>query len=512
MMDWDRAQAGVQIGVGLLAALALGCGDDAVGVSETASSTGESEGTTTGSTTTVGATEPSTTEGATGGMTEGETSGTTTTTTTTTGETTETTETTGPICEPSQAGCVCGQGDSCADPSVCEDGVCVLPQPSVCGDGLVEGNEECDDGNSDNSDACLDFCLAAVCGDDYVQADVEECDDGNGDDTDECPTSCLLATCGDGFVQADVEECDDANDDDTDACVAGCVAASCGDGFVQADVEECDDGDDIDDNECSNACEAKNQCFGGKGYLVVASTSLGQVRVYEPMNLALTETYTGLVSPQSVAPGPDGKLYVGQSSGVRSVDLVSKQTAELGGGLVSGSLYGMTVYEDKIYTSGSGMPSVRVLNLDGSDAGTIASPNGSNLRSTAFGPDGDFYLSSFNSGPVQRWAPGLVYDTAFGGGGLSTAFGVTTRSNGDVIAAGQDNARYYIFSKDGTYKDSVVVPCNGQLRNIAADCEDTLYIGCYESNKVVVFDANDAVTAEVTISTPAGVAVLPALP
>ena len=527
-----------RLGVGLLATLALNCGDDAVGVSETATSTGDSEASTTGSTTTGESTESTTTEGTSGGMTEGETSGTTTTTGETTGEST------GPICEPGDVGCVCGPGDSCADPGVCEDGVCVLPQPGVCGDGIVEGDEECDDANDDNTDACLDTCLAATCGDGFVQADVEECDDGNDDDTDECPASCLPATCGDGFVQADVEECDDGDDDNTDACldtcvpascgdglvqadveecddgddddtdecVAGCLQASCGDGFVQAEVEECDDGDDIDDNECSNACESTSQCFGGKGYLVVASTNLGEVRVYEPMNLTLSETYTGLQSPQSVAPGPNGKLYVGQSSVIRTVDLVSKQTANIGGGLVSGNLYGMTVFEDKVYASGSGMASVKVLGLDGSDAGTVASPNGSNLRSTAFGPDGDFYLSSFNSGPGQRWDPGLVYDKAFGGGGLSSAFGVTTRSNGDVIIASQNNARYYVFAKDGTYKDSVAVPCNGQIRNIAADCEDTLYVGCYQSNKVVVYDADDMITGEVSITTPAGVAVLPSLP
>ncbi len=541
-VGWMR-EVGVRVGVGVGVVMLLGaaCGDDAVGVSETASTTGDSEGST-AATTTGTSTDGSTTEGMTGGMTEGMTTGTSTTSTTTT--TGETTESTGPICEPGEAGCVCGPEDSCAEPSLCEEGVCVLPVPSVCGDGVVEGDEECDDGNDDNGDACLDTCLAASCGDGFVQAGVEECDDGNDDDSDACPASCLPATCGDGFVQAgveecddgnddetdaclnaclnatcgdglvqaDVEECDDGNDDDSDACVEGCLAATCGDGFVQADVEACDDGDDVDDNECSNSCELNSQCFEGKGYLVVASTSLGQVRVYEPMNLTLSETYTGLQSPQSVAPGPNGKLYVGQSSVIRTVDLVSKQTADIGGGLVSGSLYGMTVYEDRVYASGSGMPSVRMLNLDGSDAGTVASPGGSNLRSTAFGPDGDFYLSSFGSGPMQRWDPGLVYDKSFGGGGLSTAFGVTTRSDGDVIVASQNNARYYIFAKDGTYKDSVAVPCNGQIRNIAADCEDTLYVGCYNSNKVVVYDADNAILGEVAVSTPAGVAVLPALP
>jgi cysteine-rich repeat protein len=130
-----------------------------------------------------------------------------------------------------------------------------------CGNGVLEGDEECDDGNDDDSDECTSLCKPATCGDGFVQAGVEECDDGNDDDSDECPTSCKPAFCGDGFVQAGVEECDDANDDDTDACVGACKLATCGDGFVQAGVEDCDDGDDDDADECSNACEAPRVMF-----------------------------------------------------------------------------------------------------------------------------------------------------------------------------------------------------------------------------------------------------------
>src|SRR5690606_1085573 len=135
-------------------------------------------------------------------------------------------------------------------------------------------------------------------------------------------------------------------------------------------------------------------------------------------------------------------------------------------------------HEGKIYASGSGMDFIKVLNLDGSDAGSVASPNGSNLRSTAFGPQGDLYLSSFSGGPGQHWGPGLAYDKAFGGGGLSTAFGVATRSSGDVLIASQNNSAYYVFAQDGTYKKSIAVPCAAQIRNLATDCEDSVYVGC----------------------------------
>jgi uncharacterized protein (TIGR03382 family) len=44
------------------------------------------------------------------------------------------------------------------------------------------------------------------CGDGIV-SDAEQCDDGNTDDTDGCTNRCTIATCGDGVVQAN-EECD----------------------------------------------------------------------------------------------------------------------------------------------------------------------------------------------------------------------------------------------------------------------------------------------------------------
>ncbi|WP_052554473.1 DUF4215 domain-containing protein [Enhygromyxa salina] len=75
-----------------------------------------------------------------------------------------------------------------------------------CGDGVVQVGEACDDANADNTDDCLDTCLAASCGDGFVQLDVEMCDDGNDIDTDDCPASCAPAVCGDGFVWEGNEE------------------------------------------------------------------------------------------------------------------------------------------------------------------------------------------------------------------------------------------------------------------------------------------------------------------
>ncbi|WAS93589.1 DUF4215 domain-containing protein [Nannocystis punicea] len=113
--------------------------------------------------------------------------------------------------------------------------------PAMCGNGEVEGGEECDDGNDDNTDACLINCIDAFCGDDFVQAGVEECDDGDQLDTNDCTAACKKPYCGDGFEHEGVEECDDGNDVDTDDCTSDCKAPVCGDGILTG-TELCDDG------------------------------------------------------------------------------------------------------------------------------------------------------------------------------------------------------------------------------------------------------------------------------
>jgi MYXO-CTERM domain-containing protein len=125
-----------------------------------------------------------------------------------------------------------------------------------CGDGATNGPEQCDDGNALNTDACLNTCQAASCGDGFTRTGTEQCDDGNASNTDACLDTCVNASCGDGFTRAGVETCDDGNVSNTDACLATCVAASCGDGFVQTGVEACDDMNGSNNDACLNTCQA----------------------------------------------------------------------------------------------------------------------------------------------------------------------------------------------------------------------------------------------------------------
>ncbi len=129
--------------------------------------------------------------------------------------------------------------------------------PAVCGNGTVEGDETCDDGNTTDGDGCSSLCTTetteAVCGDETVD-EGEECDDGNTTDDDGCSSTCTIEDlCGNGTVDGD-EACDDGNDVDDDECSNACtLPAFCGDGN-EDEGEECDDGNDVDDDECANDC------------------------------------------------------------------------------------------------------------------------------------------------------------------------------------------------------------------------------------------------------------------
>jgi len=110
-----------------------------------------------------------------------------------------------------------------------------------CGNGVVENEEACDDGNLRNFDACTTSCQFARCGDGIVHQMVEACDDGNSVNADGCRNNCSLPSCGDGIVDPN-EVCDDGNTNNNDDCPNRCLPAICGDGFTRTGIESCDQG------------------------------------------------------------------------------------------------------------------------------------------------------------------------------------------------------------------------------------------------------------------------------
>ena len=98
----------------------------------------------------------------------------------------------------------------------------------MCGNGVLEAGEQCDDGNDNNTDACLNNCMNAHCGDGAVWGGVEACDDGNTVDTDCCRNDCTPKPggCGNGCITTG-ETCDDGNTVNGDSCPSGCVINPC---------------------------------------------------------------------------------------------------------------------------------------------------------------------------------------------------------------------------------------------------------------------------------------------
>jgi len=76
-------------------------------------------------------------------------------------------------------------------------------QPLICGNGIMEGHEECDDGNTMDDDGCSHTCRVEYCGDGIIQSG-EACDDANSLGGDGCSASCEVEVCGDGSQVGDV--------------------------------------------------------------------------------------------------------------------------------------------------------------------------------------------------------------------------------------------------------------------------------------------------------------------
>ena len=129
------------------------------------------------------------------------------------------------------AATVCTAADSCDDAGTC------LP------------NDAADDTACDDGSFCTDTdaCQSGTC---EGSGDPCEADETCSEDMDLC-----LPNCGNGAMDPN-EECDDGNansDTDPDACRTDCSNPSCGDGVVDTG-EDCDDGDDNGGDTCSADC------------------------------------------------------------------------------------------------------------------------------------------------------------------------------------------------------------------------------------------------------------------
>jgi len=204
--------------------------------------------------------------------------------------------------------------------------------PEICGNGLVESLEQCDDGNTNNNDSCSNICTKniteqaastkAECGNAIVDFD-EQCDNGDKNSDvipDACRTNCTIAQCSDHVVDSH-EQCDngEGNSDYTsDTCRTNCRLPRCGDGVVdsgeqcdgslhcttqctkieQAEVcgngvkeksEQCDDGNILNGDGCNFICSIEDNKKTSAQSLVLD----GDVVVVNPTEYANVLKFTG---------------------------------------------------------------------------------------------------------------------------------------------------------------------------------------------------------------------------
>lgn len=91
--------------------------------------------------------------------------------------------------------------------------VLVAPATGMCGDGILDMGEVCDDGNTVDGDGCDSNCTPTACGNRVVSAG-EECDDGNLTGGDCCSPTCAFepaaASCDDANLCTGDDRCDGA--------------------------------------------------------------------------------------------------------------------------------------------------------------------------------------------------------------------------------------------------------------------------------------------------------------
>lgn len=114
----------------------------------------------------------------------------------------------------------------------------------VCGNGVIEGNELCDDGNVLNGDGCESDCLFTCDNTSSTSGDAK-CDDNNPcNGAETCQDN---HTCAPGMSAPDGTACGTGQ-----LCInATCLVDRCGDLFVSS-TEECEDGNVNNGDGCDN--------------------------------------------------------------------------------------------------------------------------------------------------------------------------------------------------------------------------------------------------------------------
>ena len=151
-------------------------------------------------------------------------------------------------------------------------------------------------------------------------------------DTDVCFNMCRSSTCGNGIINGS-EQCDDANVNDGDDCLSTCILANCGDGITHLTrstpvvagrnaLEQCDDANGVQSDDCLGAATAEValRCqfnAPGDGYLHLTTTAARALEACDDGNLTATDfcNNTGVQQCPTAVPTGFTAAGIGLSGG-----------------------------------------------------------------------------------------------------------------------------------------------------------------------------------------------------
>lgn len=368
---------------------------------------------------------------------------------------------------------------------------------SVCGNGVPEVGETCDDGNTDSDDGCSATCQSESCGDGIMQFS-EQCDDSNTDNGDGCSASCLTEYCGDGIVNNNGTETCDGGPDCTVLCtiLTACTLPDLVTSEVKipapADVEMFYS---VDSNVHING----NYAFVGG---VNTISKIWQVDIYKfdginwnHLKTLIDGVDTGFGSFTDT--NDDGSLFIVGSIGGPFTGTAHIFGRDMGGvdnfGLIksivaddgqTGDLFGTSVQIDGSYAvvGAYGAPGLTfdgaayIFEKDSDGAGGVLADNWGQIKkltgvTTGYmgtgvdlendrlavgeagknGFAGEINIYEKDFGGVNNW--GLVAETTADGAVAPDTIGITVSLEGDTLLAGQldqalGNNYVYVFEKD----------------------------------------------------------------
>ena len=254
--------------------------------------------------------------------------------------------------------------------------------PPGCGDGMITGNEQCDDGNNVDGDGCSHACMLEnghmpSCGDGILEAG-EGCDDGNTTSGDGCSSVCQSESAGLPCTphtfrcgpSGDVEVCNNAGTawQYVSSCSAGCNGGACTDPTCEAGTKRCH-------GEIVETCNA-----GGTGWDAGEDCSA-----------------TYCASGTCALPG----LVVGTNSTYEGQVIVAGDFTVDGNSTLTSSTGDLTIIADNITVAAG--------------AAIAVAPTGLNARgATCYIYPTEYYYTA-NYGGVPSGQSGSYYAPAFGG-------------------------------------------------------------------------------------------------